>query len=389
MNTSWQIRLDEIQQFLEFAAVGWPELRPRVTGELARRCERCILSERFTPVRDGLCDSCRAADAPGGEADKTPADADCGEASLRQILVEHTGRGSGAYDALVLFSGGKDSAFLLHRLRAEFPQLRLLAATVDSGFFSQVAMANCRRIVERLPGIDHVFFKPPVDLYAKTFRHALTHLRPGGCYETVDRMDGDLAFDIGRNLTAMARIPLMIAGLSPGQVQRVLGLHSFETSREEERKQRTHSAGFRLEDLYDTHERRKYWWDGTLWPEECIPRVLYPFYAWDYDEDFIRGEVVRLGLIEPGQDNPLATNNDTIPVMLAVDSCALGYSGFEPEFAELVRSGKADRGFWLSVFQALEYLSKRGEFMPQSVAETLGRLGLTHAQVGLPQPAAG
>jgi len=225
--------------------------------------------------------------------------------------------------------------------------------------------------------------------YVKTFRHALTHLKPGGCYETVDRMDGDLSFDIGRNLAALLQIPLMIAGLSPGQVERVLGLHSFESPRHQERTQRTHSAGFCLEGLYDAQQRKQYWWDGTSWPQDRIARVLYPFYAWSYDEDFIRGEVVRLGLIEPGQDNPLATNNDTIPVMLAVDTCRLGYSGFEPEFAELVRAGKADRAWWLSVFQAIEYLSQQGDFLSRSIAETLERLELTHAMVGLPQPERG
>jgi hypothetical protein len=76
------------------------------------------------------------------------------------------------------------------------------------------------------------------------------------------------------------------------------------------------------------------------WPVERVPRVLYPFVAWGYDEDRLRNEVVRLDLIPPGRDNPLATNNDTIPVMLAVDYCVLGYSGFEPEFAELVRAAK-------------------------------------------------
>ena len=29
-----------------------------------------------------------------------------------------------------------------------------------------------------------------------------------------------------------------------------------------------------------------------------------------YNEERIRGEVARLGLIEPGRDNPLITNND-------------------------------------------------------------------------------
>jgi hypothetical protein len=206
----------------------------------------------------------------------------------------------------------------------------------------------------------------------------------GDCYSIVDRMDGDLTFDIGRNLAARLRVPLVIAGLSPNQVRRILELDAFETRRSEETQRRTTSAGFPLEIIYPIEQRQKYWWDGTAWPKDAVPRVIYPFVAWSYDEDFIRGEVVRLGLIAAGQDNPLATNNDLIPVMLAVDIIRLGYSAFEPEFAELVRANKADRQFWLAMFQALEFLVPRSEFMPQCISETLRRLGLTHGELGIP-----
>src|SRR5262249_8040042 len=148
-------------------------------------------------------------------------------------------------------------------------------------------------VLERLQ-TDHTVSKPKPTVYEWTFRHALTHLDEGSCYTTVDRMDGDLVFDIGRNLAAMWDIPLVIAGLSDTQVGRILGLETFETRREDERKKRVESAGFRLADVY-VPEDLKYWWDGTAWPKERIPRVLYPFVAWNYDEQFIRSEVVRLG----------------------------------------------------------------------------------------------
>jgi hypothetical protein len=305
------------------------------------------------------------------------------EQALDQVLQSHQGSGRGQYDALVLFSGGKDSAYLLHRLTTHYPSLRLLAATIDNGFFNPVAMKNAAKILQRIDGVDHMVFKPDASLYRTTFRHALTHLDDGGCYATVDRMDGDLAFDIGRNLAASLGIPLMIAGLSPTQVERIFGLRWFETDRSVERSKRTRSAGFRLEDIYATRELA-YWWDGTAWPDDRIPRVLYPFCAWPYREEEVRDEVVRLGLIDPGQDNPLVTNNDTIPVMFAVDSCQLGYSSFEPEFADLVREGKADRNGWLNLFQSLEYLAARGQFLPRGIDQTLRQIGLTHQEVGLP-----
>jgi hypothetical protein len=197
-------------------------------------------------------------------------------------------------------------------------------------------------------------------------------------------MDGDLTFDISRNLAARLNIPLVIAGLSPEQVERILGLKSFETHAPDERQARTRSAGFDLREIYTNQELRKYWWDGTACRKDQVPRVVYPFYAWPYDEDLIRQSVVELELIDPGHDNPLITNNDTIPLMLAVDVCKMGYAGFEPEFAQLIRSGRSERAPWLAVFEAVEYLSYNGSLMPSCVDDTLGHLDLDRDDVGIP-----
>jgi len=379
-----QTRINEIEDFLRYAAEQWLAVRPTVKDEIAQRCGRCIVSERYAPLIDGICSICLEECEPGFSTAAEPRQDNMRMASaLAEILRQSEGRGRCRYDALVLFSGGKDSAYLVYRLLQEHPRLRLLAVTIDNGFFSQVAMANCVSILERIDKVDHIVFKPKPGLYVRTFRHALTHLNPGGCYTTVDRMDGDLAFDCGRNLAASLDIPLVIAGLSPGQVERILELRWFETRREVELSRRVESAGFDLSSVYSP-EDLSYWWDGTRWPEDRVPRVLYPYYAWGYNEEWVRGEVVRLGLIGHGNDNPIITNNDTIPVMLAVDSAVMGYSGFEPEFAELVRHGRADRNFWLNVFESLEYLTKHGRFLPRCIDDTLGRLGLTRSEVGIP-----
>ena len=374
-------RIAEIQRYFAFLAQEWPTLKTDVEDRLAPRCRRCILSEAASEIRDGICQHCQQAD-DGALQSSASRYLDSMQTKLDELLRAHQSHGQGRYDALLLFSGGKDSAYLLHRLRNEYPNLRILAVTIDNGYFSAVAMDNARRILEHIP-TDHMVFRPRGELYRKTFRHAFTHLRAGGCYETVDRMDGDLAFDIGRNLAADNGIPLMIAGMSPTQVERIFGLNSFESPRELECSNRSTSAGFELSEIYSTDEMR-YWWNGGDRRSAEVPRVIYPFYAWRYDEQEVRDEVIRLGLIEPEKDNPLATNNDTIPLMLAVDVCQRGYSGFEPEFAELVREGKADRESWLAVFQSVEYLAKQGRFLPKCIADTLLRLQLTHADLQLP-----
>lgn len=379
-------RIEEINGFLKFAMVDWAAKRPQVLDQLAQRCSRCLLSEHYVALEDGVCPLCRESEGPAQRAAKEAAkeQESADEQRLTRVLRDSVGRGSGSYDAVVLFSGGKDSAYLLYRLRNEFEDLRLAALTVDNGFMSQVALANCRGILSKLEEIDHFILRPKLGLYTRAFRHALTHVGTEGCYSKVDRMDGDLTFDIGRNFAAQLKAPLLISGLSPEQVERILGLNSFEAPVEVESQPRTRSAGFSLAELYSPDELTKYWWDPRRWPAEERPRVLHPFHAWNYDEEFIPREVVRLGLVEPGQDNPLATNNDTIPVMLAMDTVNLGYSSFEPEFAQLVRQGKADRATWLAMFESIEYLSKRGEFLPGCVMDTLNRLQLDPSELGLP-----
>ncbi|HTD53041.1 MAG TPA: hypothetical protein VK780_08450, partial [Thermoanaerobaculia bacterium] len=230
-------RIAEIDGFMHFALGEWPALRSSVVNELARRCEKCILSEKASPIREGVCEACRGSSA-GGQPRRAEPDFDALRASLDELLREQGGRGSRAHDALVLYSGGKDSTLLVHKLTTEYPRLRILCLMVDNGFASPVALANTRRVFERIDA-DHFVYKPRASLFRKTFRHAFTHLGRGGCYGTVDRLDGELTFDIGRNLAASLQIPLLIIGLSGEQCERILGLSNFESPREWEREKRT------------------------------------------------------------------------------------------------------------------------------------------------------
>jgi hypothetical protein len=145
---------------------------------------------------------------------------------------------------------------------------------------------------------------------------------------------------------------------------------------------RTHVAGIPLENIFEKHEL-SYWWQGSRWPEERIPKLVFPFFVWEYSESQIREEVVRLGLIPPGADSPLLTNSKLIPLLGVVDIFHLGYASFEPEFSRLVREGKTEKGLWRNIFELLEYSARTGHFISASVNEALARLGLTREEVGI------
>jgi hypothetical protein len=208
------------------------------------------------------------------------------------------------------------------------------------------------------------------------------HLDDGGCSGTVDQFDGDLIHDVARNYAAQHGIPLVASGISRTQVERILGLEAFESPRERERARRETVAGVRLDELLEPDERR-FFWDGTRWPEARVPRVIFSFYVWDLDEEEVKAHVVRRGLIADGDQSPIVTNSELVPLMGVVDVLTLGYSSFEPEFARMIRRGKADRTAWLHTFELLEYSAKTGRLLGRSLDDVLERLGLSRAELGI------
>lgn len=94
-----------------------------------RTCSRCLLpetQETWSLDGEGICSVCRAAEFK--------ANIDWADRKLRLNELVKLYRGKGSYDALVPFSGGKDSAFTLFYLAKEYG-LKMLAVTFDHGFF--------------------------------------------------------------------------------------------------------------------------------------------------------------------------------------------------------------------------------------------------------------
>ena len=350
-----------------------------VRSRIARRCRKCSVSEHHSSLQDGLCAHCRVPAAAGNDAARAGS-VELGH-SLDEVLRAHAGRGVGLYDAMVLVSGGKDSAVLLDRLIREFPSLRLLGVTVDTGFLSPVAVANVNELVAQM-GVDHLFVRPNPGVFIKGFRHALTHLGPQGCYGNVDRLDGDLVHDIARNLAAVHRIPLLLTGVSRKQVEIIFGVHDFEMPRERELAPRSETGGIPLTAIYEGDELL-YWWNPQRFEPARVSRLLFPLYAWNIEEHEIRRIVTELGLIRPGRDSPLVTNNLLLPLMGFVDVAKLGYSSFEGEFAAMIREGKAPRRLWRNIFEMTEYSARTGWLIGAEVKSALKQLELTPEDVGL------
>ena len=354
----------------------WPVHRLFVKKYYSIRCKRCGIAEECSPLNtERVCALCLAYEKRTDTTQKHDADR---EAAMESFLSSFESKGKLNYDALVLFSGGKDSSFLLHKLKTTHPKLRLLALTVDNSFMSSVAMENAVAVAKKL-GIDHMTLAPKARIFENMFRFSFTHLHNLGCSATIDMLDGEFLIDQGRNTAATMRIPLLIIGYSHEQVKIE---HLEIPTQYEGQEKRTGSAIYTIEEL-TIEEDRPYWWDGTKYAKEDIPRVAFPFYAWNLSEEFIKSEVTRLELIDGHKNSPLVTNNILIPLQGLVDVVTLGYSSWEPEFTQMVRDGKADKKFWQYTFELLQYSARTGNLIDKAVLKTLKRLNLTPKEVGL------
>ena len=366
-----------------YAKYLWRFHRVIARRHLAPRCKQCINSSIYSALdAQGICGVCREAMTLSAEEEVSETPGNDEPARLEETLSGSAQTGTGDYDALVMVSGGKDSALLLYELTQRFPTLRMLAYTVDNGFMSPVALENARRYVARL-GVDHLVFRPKPSLYLKSFRHAILHAEPGqGSFETVDRIDGQIGFDVSKNFAARNRIPLLLFGFNRIQMRAFFNVDSFELPAAQVNEPTTAALGVPLAEIYDNNELG-YFWDPRHFEEMQRPRLVAPLAVWEYNEQTTRDKTIDLGLIEPGKESALVTNNAVVTLMVVLDYVRLGYADFEPQFADMIRRGEADRDYWRAVFEMVEYSAKTGWMIADELDQIAASLGLSRAEIGL------
>lgn len=133
-----------------------------------KRCVRCALPETHESITfdaDGVCNVCRQI-----EHKQDAIDWDERRAQLETLIAEY--RGKYAYDCIVPFSGGKDSAFtLLHLVREH--GLKPLVVSFDHGFYRPNHLENVERTVKKL-GVDYLRFRPNWHVVQKLMLESLS-----------------------------------------------------------------------------------------------------------------------------------------------------------------------------------------------------------------------
>src|SRR6266576_1775640 len=192
-------------------------------------CTRCGLASNVPGTSydaAGVCNVCRGFDGYVDKAQayfKTPQ-------SLKALVAEMKARRTGAYDCLVLLSGGKDSTYMLYQLCDL--GLTPLVFTLDNGFISDEAKTNIRRVVDAL-GLELVMGGTPHmnEIFVDSLKRFANVCN--GCFKTI--------YTLATNLAHEKDIRYIVTGLSRGQF--------FETRLTEEVFQREDFDVAKLDDL--------------------------------------------------------------------------------------------------------------------------------------------
>lgn len=330
------------------------------------RCKNCLVTntcENTVIDENNICNHCN--DLKNGTKQKTKHLLSQAEKQkyiddLDNILKNT--KGKKGYDCVVGFSGGKDSMYLIYKLKKDYPNLRILAVTVSVGYvFNKNAVKNLSGILSNLD-IDHVTIKPRDSFYKKFFTYLLNNRIPGGYKkgsydsEVISKQNSSLCVychgiihDILLNYAAQNEIPLQITGSSPAQP-----LYWFYKQDEEELS-RPNIPYFMNEEPFNEADRL-YCWNPNRYPNlEQLPIALFPFHVWDYDSEKIRHIIYDAGLISSYKNSSMLNTNCLLNQLMSyIDFKIDGNFNMLPYIGFLIRNGFSEKKKWKSIVFLVE-----------------------------------
>ena len=344
-------------------------------------CRNCLLPAAVPGAEidaTGICRPCREYKP----ADRTVAEnlRSARQADLERAIADS--RGQGAYDCLVPFSGGKDSAALLHKLKVEYG-LKVLAHTTDIDI-GEVAWANIRQTVDKLD-IEHLVYRPPMEFYRKLFRWLLMNQEARGAVHTISYVYAPLFEGNALEVAVDKGIPLVMAGYSPGQPvpERMeyefprLAISQVDWTPPELRDSREFTA----------QELKRFWNPARYAPGTKFPRYLAPYHAWAYDQDEAMKRVVELGLISSAKNaSPVFSNYPINWLLMYSDLKNFGYNPYAPEFSALIREGKANRQYWKLMGKVVDFITLKKIYLGRHVSRHMAWLGLKDEDLRINRP---
>ena len=259
---------------------------------------------------------------------------------FEELVEEYKGKGT--YDALLSYSGGKDSTYTLSLIREQYG-LNILAVTLDNGFLPEQTITNIKNVVDKL-SVDHIFFKPSFDSLKKIFKAcAEKNIYPPTTLTRASTIcTACMAIvKFGSLRTALEKnIPFIIFGWSPGQIPVSSSVM----------KNNSQIVKMMQKSLYEPlHELVGENIDPYFLEKEHFKKKynfhfnISPLVFLDYDEKEILEKVRKLGWSRPKGIDANTTNCLLNSYANVIHKEHYGFHPYAFEMAKLVREGYLDR----------------------------------------------
>lgn len=307
---------------------------------MTERCTNCILSASFPGIefdQHGVCNFCRDEMLTSTTNDAI----DGARAKVYQLIREK--KGSARYDAILCYSGGKDSTYTM-KMAVEEYGLRVLSFTLDNGFLAPEAFLNIDKVVDRL-GVDHITIRPASSFFKAVIRSAtlqdvynprtLTRISAGcnACISLVNITALKLALD--------HRSPFIIAGFTLGQipVNALMFKNNYrflQESRETSLERLRSHVGPEVDDYYCLD-------DETVAAVDAYPTTINLLCLKDISEEDIIRDIEPLGWKTPKGVDGCSSNCSLNTFNNYAHQKRFGYNPYELELSHLIRKGQMTR----------------------------------------------
>jgi hypothetical protein len=250
---------------------------------------------------------------------------------------------SGTYDAIMLYSGGKDSTYTMYQAVKRYG-LKVLSFTLDNGYIPDQTFNNIRKITDKL-GVDNLIFRPSKE-HMKAIVKA-SALNPIYNKRTMVRISSVCNSCISMvNIQALRialekKISIILAGFTLGQipVNSIVYKNNYtflEESRAKSNSLLRQYTGDWLDTYYNLPsslvENTKEW--PTMVNLLCLEKL---------SEEEIVSTISTLGWAAPKNVDGCSSNCQLNTFNNIIHERVFGYNPYELELSHMIRKNLIDR----------------------------------------------
>lgn len=299
-----------------------------------RRCHNCLISETFPGITlsyKGVCNLCE-----NFEPEKDMQLIEANRKKTDAIIAEK--KGKSIYDAIVSYSGGKDSSYTLYYLKKKH-DLNILALLIDNDFVSEQTWKNARMLTNKL-NVDLMIFKPDSEFMHKMYKisikekdlYDLSQLTRANavCLSCIT-----LISNITLNEAIIRKIPIIAGGYIHGQMPSSGGVlrtndRMFHLFREKNRKY----LALKIDEKIN-----RYMHISAPSRDREYPVIINPMLGLECDEKKILDAISDYGWRKPS-DTGLSSSNCLLnDYAIAVHYQKYKYHSYESEICLQIRKG--------------------------------------------------